>query len=443
MRTRRLLAFVGRLGLVGCAACAGGSPPPPAPDPPAPSSAPLGASVATTTPSAEAPAPANDAKDAGPTIDLTADVKGANAFTARLFGKLRKTPGNLMMSGTSLRHALAITELGAKGDTAKELATVLGYPTDVAQLAAFAKGEDAAWQNARGTSELVVANRLWADKALSLSPEFSAVTNAAFGATAQQVDFAKATDGARRTINGWVADQTAQKITDLLPEGAVKSNTKLVITNAIYFKGKWASPFLPAETRDEPFKGKTTANVPMMHHQGSYRFAQVGAAKALELRYDGSELAMLLVLPDDAAALGKIEESWSDGSLDAWTKSLQMGRVKVTMPKVAFKWGSSLAAPLADLGIKSAFSPQKADFTGIGDAGGERLAISQVFQKTWIAIDEQGTEAAAASGTVMTTTSMQLGPVAEFKADHPFLFFVYDTKAGRVLFAGRVSEPKG
>ena len=418
------------LGLVGITACASGTTPPTNPDPPAPPSAPVVTSDSTqdrTTPSATASPAANDAPDAGPTIDLTADVKGANAFTAHLFGKLRKQPGNLMMSGASLRHALAIADQGAKGDTEKELAAALGYPDDAAQVAALARGEDAVWEDARGKAELIVANRLWVDKASALNPDFAA--------GAQPVDFLKGADAARRTINGWVSDQTNQKIADLLPEGAVSARTKAVITNAIYFKGKWDTPFRATETKDEPFKGKQTANVPMMHRQGSYRFAQVGAAKALEMRYLGSQLAMLLVLPDDPAGLAKLEEGFS-GDLDAWTKPLSLGRVNVTMPKVAFKWGAALSGPLGELGIKTAFTP-KADFSGIGDG----LAISQVFQKTWISIDEQGTEAAAASGMVMSTTSMQLGPVAEFKADHPFLFFVYDTKASRILFAGRVSDP--
>ncbi|MDB4946726.1 MAG: hypothetical protein JWP97_6260 [Labilithrix sp.] len=370
------------------------------------------------------------------------DTKASNAFTTRLYGKLRKTPGNLLTSGTSVRHALEIVYLGARGDTAKELMTALELPGDPAAVTTAARAEDAAWQEARGKSELVVANRLWADKGYSLKPDFTAAANAAFGAATEQVDFLKSPDAARRTINGWVSEQTAQKIPSLLPEGSVDTRTKVVVTNAIYFKGKWASPFMPAATKDEPFKGPKTAAVPTMHATSSTRFAKVGGTKVLELRYQDSQLAMLVVLPEDDKGLGKLEESMSADSLDTWTKALTVQRVAVSLPKFTFASGASLAAPLGELGVKTAFG-NKADLSGVADAAAHnQLQLSQVVQKTWIGVDENGTEAAAATGAVMTTTSMPIGEPAQFKADHPFLFFVYDARSGRVLFAGRVVEPK-
>ena len=436
------------LALAG-SACAGAPAPAPEPARPAASAAPTAASsalAASATPARSAAAGGNSTADAAAPADTSADgaadVKAANAFTAKLYARVKKAPGNLMVSGTSVRHALEIAYLGARGDTAREMSAALELPPEPSKAAALAKSEDAAWQEARGKSELVVANRLWADKGFTLKPEFTSLADASFGAAIDSVDFTNAPDGARRTINTWVAEKTAQKIPDLLPEGSVDKRTRVAITNAIYFKGKWASPFPSGATKDEPFKAARTANVPMMHHTNSFRFAHVGNAKVLEMRYDTSQLGMLIVLPDDAAGLGKLEDTLSADVFESWTKAITMQRVAITLPKYGFKWGVPLAPALQELGIKSVFSP-KADLSGIADSpAGERLQVSQVMHKTWVAVDELGTEAAASTGITMSTTSLPMGPVADFKADHPFLFFVYDAKKGRILFAGRVTDPK-
>ena len=442
MRTRLLALALATTA----AACAGGSAAPPAPEPPRTASPEPAAAAPTlpVTPPDPAAANGNGAADAGaePAADLVADVKAANAFTAKLYVRVKKTQGNLMLSGTSVRHALEIVYLGARTDTARELATGLELPADPAKVGPLAKAEDASWQEARGKSELVVANRLWADQAFPLKSEFMTAADAAFGAAAASVDFQHATDAARRTINGWVAEKTAQKIPDLLAEGSLDKRTRVVVTNAIYFKGRWAASFATADTKDEPFKAARTANVPTMHATSSHRFAHVGNVKVLELRYAGSQLGMLVVLPDDAAGLGKIEDTLSAELFESWTKAITLQRVATALPKFGFKWGSALAAPLQELGIKAAFSA-KADLSGMAEAAGaDRLQVSQVMHKTWVAVDEQGTEAAASTGAVMSTTSLPMGPVAEFKADHPFLFFVYDARGGRILFAGRVSDPR-
>ena len=435
------------------AACAGAPPPAPASEPARPTPAVDPPAQATPAPDHVAPAVptanGNGATDPSaviaPSADQQADVKAANAFTSKLYARMRRAPGNLMISGTSVRYALGIAYLGARGDTAREMSSALELPPEPAKAAALAKAESAAWQEARGKAELFVANRLWTDTSFPLKTDFTSAVESAFGATVAPVDFVKAPDVTRRAINTWVAEKTADKITDLMPEGSIDRRTRVVVTNAIYFKGKWSNPFPTGATKDEPFKTATKmAPVPMMHESGSHRFAHVGAVKAVEMPYDASQLGMLLVLPDDAAGLTKLEESVSAEVFETWTKALSMQRVAITLPKFAFKWGGALASPLQDIGIKSAFSP-KADLSGIADSppsGGEHLQISQVMHRTWVSVDELGTEAAASTGLSMSTTSMALGSIAEFKADHPFLFFVYDAKRGRILFAGRVTDPK-
>jgi len=440
------------LGLVAAAAACGSDPAPaaraPAPTPSPSSPAPLLAALtpaptATETPTPP-PAPASDAASLSPEEEH-ADAHASNAFTAKLYARLRRAPGNVMISGASVRHALALAALGARGDTAREMHATLQGPTDAAKQVAVAKAESAAWNDARGSAELIVADRLWSDKALTLKEDFTSAANAAFGASVEPVDFANAPDVARRSINAWVAEKTSNKLPELLAEGMVDKRTRLLVSDAIYFKARWSSPFTASATKEEPFTAAPgrTASVPTMHDTALRAFAQVGTTKLLLMRYSGSRLSMLVALPDAASGLAKLEESFSADTFDTWTKALAPQRVAVSLPRFAFKWGGPLDTPLQELGMRAAFSG-KADFTGIADpaASGERLQISRVVQKTWVSVDENGTEAAAASGVGMSVTSAVMGPIAEFKADHPFLFFVYDEKRGRILFAGRVTDPK-
>ena len=453
----RLAALVSLAPLVGCASGPAPAPPPTPVAPPSsssssasPSSSSSASSSASASASASAPAPLTDAA----ATSSADDTKSSNAFTASLFARVRKTsPGNLLLSGTSVRQALDIVALGAApaSDTEREMATALALPTDRAQRAAAATAETAAWQAARGSAELAIANRIWTDQSYSTKPDFTAAANAAFGAGVASVDFLHAPDAARVRINAWAADATSHKIENLLAPGSVTPSTRLVVANAVYFKARWSSTFPASATKNEPFTAaaaKTT--VPMMHETSIHRFAQVGTNRVLEMRYSGSELAMLVVLPDDPspAALTKLEESVSSDTFDSWTTALKPHRVTVTLPRFKFESGGALDTPLQELGMRAAFTPN-ADFSGIADpVGGQRLQITPVVQRTYVSVDENGTEAAAATGVVMTALSAVQAPNADFKADHPFLFFVYDasraTQAsrGRILFAGRVAAPR-
>ncbi len=374
-----------------------------------------------------------------------ADLRAANAFTANLYARVKRPPGNLMISATSLRAALGVALLGARGETARQMAHALELPADKGKVTAIGKAETAAWNDARGSADLVVANRLWTEKSFPLKEDFTKAATDAFGVGIEPVDFTNAPADARRAINAWVSEKTSAKIPEVLPEGAVDKSTRVVVTNAIYFKARWSSPFPKPDTKDEAFttgaKTPTAVQVPTMHESGTHLFAQVGPVKVLGLRYDQTQLSMMVVLPADAAGFAKLEESLSAETFDAWNKALASQRVAVSLPRFAFQWGGPMETPLQELGMRDAFSP-KADFKGISQAPGPKLQLSKVVQKTWVSVDEEGTEAAAASGTSMTVTSVQLGPIAEFKADHPFLFFVYDAKRGRILFAGRVVDPR-
>lgn len=389
-------------------------------------------------PPADAPPPASDA-------DKQDDTKAANAFALKMMvraGKNAKS-GNLMVSGTSLRQAFGAAYVGANGTTKTEMATAFGFPDDAKKAASAARAEIDGWQKAKGQgAELSVANRIWVEKTMPVNPKYAAMVAWAFGAPATNLDFKGAADESRRTVNTWVAEQTKDKIKDLLPEGAVGASTRAIITNAIYFKGKWFTPFPKGETRDEPFKvdPKKSANVPMMHVTESFRYAHTDGVQLVEMKYVGNDLSLLVVLPDDAnpAALAKLEEKLSAEQMDKWASGLQNARLELAMPKFTFKWGGSVKSMLGDLGVKSIFGA-KADLSGIAMKPGD-LYVSDVFHQTWVALDEQGTEAAAATGIAVKLTSMTIGTPIKVNVDHPFLFFVRGR--GRILFAGRVMEPK-
>jgi serpin B len=378
-----------------------------------------------------------------PPGEASTDIRNANGFTLSVLGRMGKPTENALVSGTSLRQAIGTTYVGARGSTAREMATALALDNDPKIAARLARAELDAWQEAKGSAELNIASRLWVDKGFALQPDFVSTAETSFGAAPAAVSYGKPEE-ARKTINAWVAEKTKNKIADLLPQGSVDPRTRLVVTNAIWFKGAWQLPFPKGGTKDEPFKvdARKSVSVPTMHLTDSFRVATEQGVKVLEMQYANSALSMLVVLPDDATGLAKIEASLGPDVLERWSGALASARVNISLPRFGFRSGGTMNKTLQDLGMKTAFT-EKADFSGIADPkGGERLYIDQVFHQTWIAVDELGTEAAAATGTTMRTTSLVTGPVVEFKVDHPFLFVIQDTKHNRVLFAGRVTSPK-
>jgi serpin B len=366
-----------------------------------------------------------------------------------MYAKIRKANGNLFFSGTSLREALGVAYLGAKGDTATEMSSALRLDKDAAKSATSAKDEIAGWESARGGANLDIANRVWIDKSFQPLPAFASASLDSYGAPSDPIDFSHAADPSRITINGWVAGKTHDRIKDLLPAGSVNSDTRFVITNAIWFKGDWASAFKKEQTSDEPFAvagAKDRPNVATMHQTSNFGFAHVDGVKMLEMKYEKSDLAMDVVLPDDANGLSKIEDSLSSAKFATWTSALANNRVVVSLPKAKFSWGQKMNEPLEALGMKTAFIDGKGDFTGIAPARatGGQLYVSAVFHKAFVAIDEKGTEAAAATAVVgaRATAVMIEPPPQVFKADHPYLFVIRDVKRGRILFMGRVDDPR-
>lgn len=377
-----------------------------------------------------------------PTAAIVAPPPAKKDFPMDLYAKLAAKPGNLLVSEPSLEQALAIAYTGAKNKTAQEMASTLGFDADPSKVASNAKTDIEAWKTAAGSNELSIANRLWLEKSFPLIADYQKTVNAGWGAGVENVDFTHGAEASRKTINGWVSKQTKDKITELLPQGTIDGNTRLVITNAIYFKGTWQSTFDKAQTKNETFKvdGKTDTQLPLMHKSGQINAGTFDGGKVLELPYTKSTLAMDIFLPDDADGLSKLESNLSTENLTSWTSKLHNQQANVTLPKFTFSYGGSIASQLSALGMKDPFT-DSADFSGITkDPGG--LKITDVVQKTFIAVDETGTEAAASTGVVMATRGVAMRPF-DFKADHPFVFGIRDTKTGKWLFLGRLTNPKG
>ncbi len=370
-------------------------------------------------------------------------VTGSNQFALELYQRLQSRPGNLFFSPASLSTALAMTYAGAVGETADQMAAVLHFSLPPDQL----PGPFGAFQKAlldSGEGRLKIANRLWGADAYPFRPEFLALTREHFGAELASVPFGSDPESARKTINAWVENQTNDKIRDLLPPGVVDTLTRLVLTNAVYFKGSWTDPFRKERTEEADFfpSEDTILRVQMMSRLGRYRHFAGEGLQALELPYQGDKLSMLVLLPDARDGLPALEKALNRETLDRWIAGLRNKEVRVFLPRFKMESQFALKDTLQAMGMPLPFDQTRADFSGI--ATGEDLYISAVIHKAFVDVNEEGTEAAAATAVAVSARAMpvQPAPPPTFRADHPFVFAIRDNASGALLFLGRVSEPK-
>ena len=376
-----------------------------------------------------------------PEADAKALVEGGNAFAIDLYKKLAAEKGNVVCSPYSVSAALAMTYAGARGDTATEMAKVLGFTAlgervhpAQADLARRLKGDDA-----KGQPEFNVANALWGQRDYGFKPEFLKLTQAHYGAGLREVDYVTDTEGARKTINGWVGDQTKGKIPELIPDGVLSIDTRLVLTNAIYFKGSWLDEFKPKETTDDKFRVTATESVPvrMMHqHKSAECFAGDGV-KVARLPYQGKAKSMLVVVPDEVEGLAAVEGKLTAEQVAKWRAGLHEGDVQLHLPKFKATGKSRLGETLKAMGMPLPFDAVKADFTGMTDK--QRLFIGAVIHEAVVEVDEKGTVAAAATAVEMFGDGGQRSVTV--RADRPFLFLIVDDTTQAILFVGRVAKP--
>ena len=380
--------------------------------------------------------------------DVAALVSGDNQFAYDLFGALSSTnTGNLVFSPYSISTALAMTYAGARGQTATEMAQTLRFTFPQNQVSA-AMGQLINETNAPtgAAYQLNVANQLWGQTGKSFLPSFLNMMSTDYRAPLSELDFKDSPESARNTINTWTANQTNQKIQNLMPQGSITPATQLVLTNAIYFNGQWASPFTTSLTSPENFQlaSGSVESVSMMHQESSFslKYGAFQNFSMLEMPYQGSDLSMLVILPNTANGLPAVEKSLNAQTLDQDENKLSFTDVKVGLPKFTVNSGFGLGGTLSNMGMPAAFS-NAADFSGMD--GQPDLKISSVMHKAFINVNEAGTEAAAATGVgfVGTVVAYDPTPPAVFDADHPFDYLIVDNKTGSLLFMGRVTDPGG
>ncbi len=382
-----------------------------------------------------------------PQSDISTLVQGDNAFALDLFHSLSSENGNLAFSPYSLSVALAMPYAGARGQTETQMAQALHYTLPQDRLhPAFnrldqdlAKEGQAASESAQ-PMQLKIANAVWAEQTFSFLQSYLDLIAQNYGAGIRLSDIVHNPDGVRQAINDWVSQQTNNKIKDLIPSGAMDAATRMVLVNAIYFKADWSNEFDPANTKDAPFNlldGTQVTSKQMADHFSGVPYASGDGWQAVELPYVGDTAAMDILVPD-AGRFQDFESSLDVQKLDAMIGSMQPVGLELAMPKFSFRSTFDMGSPLSSLGMSDAFNADRADFSGM--TGKRDLYITKVVHQAYIAVDEKGTEAAAATGVVMGLTAIQM-PDKQLTIDRPFIFVIRDVQSGQILFLGRVLDP--
>jgi serine protease inhibitor len=367
---------------------------------------------------------------------------GMNRFAADSYRQLAPGDHNLILSPFCISTALSMLLAGARGQTAASIAAALrqpypqpGYDAAVAALVA-----DLTKTGNIGANELSIANGLWVERGYPLESAFENAIRAVYGAPLTLLDFSASPEPARAAINAWTAQHTKDKIRDLFGPGSIKPDRRLVLTSAIYFYGKWQSPFKAANTTPEPFHlaSGATVETKFMHQKAGFLYAETPAAQILEMKYDGTPIVFDILLPKTNDGLAALEQSLDADTLAAWLRTLARETVDVAVPKFRAESSFSLHGVLAQLGMANAFT-HEADFSGI--EGRRDLYVSEVVHKAFVDVSEAGTEAAAATGIAVLALAKRKQRQIVFRADHPFAFFIRDTATGVMLFEGRLAQP--
>ena len=401
-------------------------------------------------PAAAEVAQSDKPRDTSPAVgkdDVEVLVKGNNAFSFNLYHRLAQKGDNLFFSPFSISQALAMTYAGARGETEKAMAQALSFtlPQDrlhpafnSLDLQLKQRGQGAKGKDGKGFT-LNIVNALWGQKGFDFLPAFLDTLAQNYGAGLRLVDFINQTEASRLTINNWVSDQTEGRIKDLIPPGVLNQMTRLVLTNAIYFNAAWQYPFDKNATSDGVFHlldGKNIT-VPMMHQTRSFNYTEGTDYQAVELPYGGGELSMVILLPK-GGHFNTFGEKLDATRVQQIIRQMAHREVALTMPRFTYQSSFSLKGALSDLGMGVAFDPASADFSGID--GRRDLFIQDALHKAFVAVDEAGTEAAAATAVIIGLTSVPQRPV-EMKVSRPFIFLIRDIPTDSTIFIGRVLNP--
>jgi serpin B len=376
-------------------------------------------------------------------------VTGNNTFAFDLYHAISGQGDNLVFSPYSISAALAMVYAGSGGNTAQQIADTLHFTLPQDQLPPAFSALDTSLMPTTGEDEefqLNIANALWGQDGFPFYRAYLKLLEDNYRAGLTPLDFMGAPEPSRETINQWVSDQTEERIKDLIPSGAITPMTRLVLTNAIYFKGGWVFKFDPEMTQDGDFHllDGSTITTPMMMQSEHFAYAAGEGYQAVELPYQGDRMSMIVLLPDEGN-FDTVESGLSAEQFESLLSSLNPVEVNLTMPRFEYTSDFSLSETLAALGMTDAFDPGLADFSGMLDpaslSDAEKLFISDVIHKAFIKLDESGTEAAAATAVIMEATAAPADLPVEFTVDRPFIYLIYDKESHSLLFVGRVLDP--
>jgi serpin B len=386
--------------------------------------------------------------------DLAQQVAGNNAFSVDLYHQIRQDGSNLFFSPHSISTALAMLYGGARNTTAQQMAQALHFalPQDQLhptfnkldlELSSRGKGKKAA---DGGDFQLAVANALWGRPDGTYLPTFLDLMAINYGAGMNLVDFGHDAEGARQTINDWVASQTRDRIKDLLKSGDVDANTALVLTNAIYFNAAWQSPFNQKYTAPMSFSADgSSVTVQMMYDNRKASYAAGKGSQAVDLPFDGEELSMMVIVPDQGT-FRAFQKGLTLSVIESVKAMLGTRTVSLRLPRFEYSSRNELKAALMQLGMTDAFDPMVSDFSGIVHAApgsNAALMVKDVIHQAFVQVKEEGAEAAASTAVIMADAgiSMPTDPPVELTVDRPFLFVIHDQATGAILFMGHVVDP--
>lgn len=373
-------------------------------------------------------------------------VRDNSAFAIDLYKRLCTRTGNISVSPYSISASLAMICAGAQGNTRKQMAEALRFSLEQ-------KSIDPAFGSLRltlknlednGGVSLIVANSLWPQKGYDILPEYRNLLKTCYGALITSVDYQRQPGQTIETINNWVDETTQGKIKDIVAPDTINATTKLVIANAICFKGKWERKFEADLTKNSPFSIslENSVQAPMMTHTALFNYADLESLQILEMPYVGKELSMIVLLPKEPDGIKLLERDLSNENLNLWKNKMASSNVLIYFPKFELTSTFYLADTLVSMGMVDAFSAKDANFSGIALRTNEPLYLSSVIHKAFLEVKEEGTEASAATLlSVPDGMSIKEPRIPVFRADHPFIFLIQENHTGTILFMGRVSEP--
>jgi len=373
--------------------------------------------------------------------DIEDVVTGNNEFSFSLYDEINNEAANVFFSPYSISSALAMTYNGAREKTKEEMADVMNFNKNEESLSKNFSALNSHITNLTSKKiQLNIANSIWGQQDYGFEKRFLELNNKYYGAGVKEVNFKENYKSIRKDINKWVENKTQEKITDLIKSNMLDPMTRMVLVNAIYFNGKWAFPFKEEDTYEDVFYiySECKTKTDFMERQVSLKYYEDDLAQVVEIPYSGKSLSMMVILPKERYGMEQLEHQLNENLYHSYQKSMKTKKVKLTLPKFKITDDFELNEPLKNLGMESAFG-KNADFSGM--TGKKDLYISNVVHKSFVEVNEEGTEAAAATGVVMRKTSVNMDK-KEFKADHPFVFFIKDNEHDTILFMGRIMNPE-